>query len=121
MTIGGIDRDYYLKPYDITNNHSYNKNSNREIIEQPVRRTGMTRRRPFSTVQLFNNDYWNVPTTGDAATNQATVETSRVYNQASIKINLVYNAAGVLDLSAGATEIRATTPTNMADGPLKEH
>ncbi len=112
MTIGGIDRGY-LQAYDATNNPSYNNNSLREIIEQPVRRSGMASD-PSST--LFN-DYWNVPTAGDAATNQATIETSRVYNQASIKINLVYNTTtGVLDPSQ--TEIRATTPTNMADGPL---
>jgi hypothetical protein len=113
MMIGGIDRQY-LQAYDSTNNPNYNNNSLREIIEKPVRRTGLGSTDP--STMLFN-DYWDVPTTGDAATNQATIENSRVYNQASIKISLVYNTAtGLLDLTN--TEIRAATPPNMADGPL---
>ena len=113
MMVGGIDRDY-IKPYDATNNPSYNNNSLREIIERPVKKATATGD-PTATNYA---DYWDVVTTGEAGVAQAAIEAARLYNQASIKVTLVYDGAGHLNLSPGATEIRARTPDGMADGEL---
>ena len=111
MIVGGINRDY-LQPYDSLNNPNYNNNSLREVIERPVRKASAT---GDPSVQAFSA-YWDVPSAGDAAIQQAAVEASRLYNQASIKVSLVYDVAGHLDV--GQTVIRAATPEGMADGPL---
>ena len=110
MAVGGVDRQF-LQPYSASN-LSYNNNSLREIIERPVKQATATGD-PASTT--FDN-YWDVATTGDAATQQAAIEAARIYNQASLKISLVYNADGSINTSA--TEVRGPTATGMADGPL---
>ena len=113
MVVGGIDRQF-LKPYNSTDNQNYNNNSLREIIERPVKRASAD---PSTASSTDFESYWDVPTTGDAAVMQASVESARLYNQASIKISLVYDqVTGLLDRAAST--VRGQTPEGMADGPL---
>ena len=113
MVVGGIDRGF-LKPYNSTDNQNYNNNSLREIIERPVKKASAN---PATASTTDFNDYWDVPTTGDAAVMQASVESARLYNQAAVKISLVYDqVTGLLDRSAST--VRGKTPEGMADGPL---